>query len=268
MTFEKAYWDEVWAATSGVQVDPFEPAPRRLRGYMRHQFDLLFRTQLGMAPRAGARLIEIGCGGSSRLPYFARHLGYKVASIDYSEVGCRQAQAILRRAEIDGQIVHSDLFSPPPELLRQFDAVISFGVVEHFSNLDEVIRAIAAFAAPGGRVLTLIPNMRGLTGLIQMIGDREIYDIHVPYTPSQLEQAHMSAGLEVQFADYVMSANFTVPALGRRYSARIKKFMELGQRIASVPFWLVELAGIPVRPNRLTSPYALCVASKPAEAKE
>jgi len=45
---------------------------------------------------------------------------------------------------------------------RQYDAVVSFGFIEHFMNWQEVFEKHCGLVAPGGILLVTFPNFRGL----------------------------------------------------------------------------------------------------------
>lgn len=89
-------------------------------------------------------MLEVGCGGSRWLPFFANH-GFRVTGIDYSALGCEQARAILDREHISGDIYERDAFGANSDLVGGFDVVVSFGVVEHFRDTTEPVRAFARY---------------------------------------------------------------------------------------------------------------------------
>ena len=61
--------------------------------YNYFRFDQFFKA---IAPRGPRRMLEIGCGASAWLVYFAKEFGYRVEGIDYSELGCELARENLR----------------------------------------------------------------------------------------------------------------------------------------------------------------------------
>jgi SAM-dependent methyltransferase len=212
--------------------------------------------------------LEIGAARSTWLPYFNREFGFQVAGIDYSEVGCTQARAILDRAGVDGTIVCADFFSPPAELLGAFDVVVSFGVAEHFRDTPAALARFAGFLKPGGLMITSVPNLTGLVGWIQKRVGRKIYDIHVPLDRDDLSLAHQRAGLNVRACGYFMSANFSVLNFadwprGLAYTLAVKLESALTMLV-----WALELRGLKIRPNKLTSPYVVCLATKPAPSPQ
>ncbi len=265
----KAYWDHVW--TEGNIPEPVNPRTRGTRNHYNRQLDSWFHKILKPATDRPVALLEIGCARSSWLPYFAREFGYAITGLDYSESGCEQEREILRKANIPGEIVYGDMFAPPETMQTAFDVVISFGVAEHFQQTETCIAAFAAFVKPGGKVVTLIPNMVGINGSITKWVNRPVYDIHVPLDLDALRQAHLNAGLEVESCSYLMSTNFGVPNLNgldpAKAGTRIKRILLRGLHLFSHLIYWIEEKTMPLPATRFWSPYIVCVARKCAEAE-
>src|SRR5687768_7548575 len=94
---DAAYWDIHYPPDSVP--DRIEPA--RATYLERRLHDLLART---LAPRRGQQLLEIGCGGSRWLPYFAVEHGLKVTGVDYAPLGCALARRVLDKEGVKGEI--------------------------------------------------------------------------------------------------------------------------------------------------------------------
>jgi SAM-dependent methyltransferase len=252
-----AYWDHLWKGQATP--DAIDPTSRRITDHVYLCFDRFFSTSLADKLAAGSELLEVGCGRSRWLPYFAKRFGVSVSGIDYSPVGCRQAEAILAKAGTKGVISCADIFDPPTDLLDRFDVVVSFGVVEHFDRPSECIAMMARFARPGGTLLTLIPNLGGVAGMMQKYLCRRIYDLHVVLERDALAAFHRDAGLRVRCCDYFIGVNWAVVNLSclPRYLRRLAVGVQFG---SSVPFWLAERVRVRIPPNRVTSPYVLCLA--------
>jgi SAM-dependent methyltransferase len=263
----KEYWDSNWQAEDRLP-DAFDPAVPGVRGLFRRQFHRFFVEHLQPFARAGASLIEIGCGRSQLLPYFATHFGLRVAGLDYSAVGCDKARRILERERIPGEIFCGDLRTFDAFPKPGYDLVFSFGLVEHFEDTSGIVRGLARFARPGGAVLTLIPNMRGTVGALQRALSREIYDIHVPLSAAALARAHTDAGLSLQSGGYLLPAHYGVcnPHVrldADRFSARVRDFAYRGAIASStVLLWIHDhLLRLPA--TELMSPYAFALATRP-----
>lgn len=258
----KAYWDASWAeGAPPVPVDPGEPG---LNNHINRALHEHFRRCFAGIETRGAALLEIGCARSAWLPYFQRQFGFQVAGLDYSELGCQQARDVLGAAGVEGTIVCANLFAPPHHMQGAFDVVVSFGVVEHFENTADALAACSAFLRPGGRMVTLIPNMRGAVGWLQRWADRGVYDIHVPLDAAAFADAHRGARLKVLSCDYVMPFNLTVVAIKDGRSPASAATLRRLFAWASKGMWILERSGIRLLPpNGVTSPYIVCTAEAP-----
>jgi 2-polyprenyl-3-methyl-5-hydroxy-6-metoxy-1,4-benzoquinol methylase len=255
------YWEKNWKDNNFRRA--IDPAKHTLNNYVNLRFHDLFRAVFAGATTRGKKLIELGCGSSEWLPYFAREFGFEVAGLDYSQNGCDLASKILSAEGVSGQIVLGDLFAPPVRLKRAFDVAVSFGVVEHFTDTASCLKAMAEYLTAGGRLLTVIPNMKGVPGTLQKWGDGEVYAKHVPIDRETLARAHREAGLEVEFCDYYLSCNLGVlnieswktrPSI---YSVAVRVRSALSKLV-----WLAEPRLSMLKPNRWTSPYVICHAVK------
>lgn len=262
------YWQSVWLREAP---DPVDLDDTRLMNHMNLLLGAFFERHLPMAGPEQV-LLEAGCGGSAWLPVFAARFGYRVRGLDYSEMGCALAQAVLRKAGAVGEIMQADLFDPPEPLEGAADVVFSQGLAEHFNPTRGVIERLAWLARPGGLVITLVPNMRGLTGLAQRLLDRRIYALHTPLWPKDLAQAHRDSGLLPQAWGHLGALNLGVvnPARWERRPLA-RKFLGAALAIPSMAAWILErLLGEERRArlaNDLTSPIVYCVARKPGRGQ-
>ena len=252
----EAYWDEVWAQQRAVpELDPRSRAVTR-------QFDRVFDREVRAALRlwggTAGSLVEVGCGGSCYLPYFARHHGLCVSGLDYSEAGCANAARALVEQGVTGEIRRGDMFAPPAGF-GSFDVACSIGLLEHFQDTAAAVKALSRLVRPGGLVLSLIPNMTGLTGLLQKWTDRPVYDLHVPLDAGTFAAAHTAAGLEVLVARPMMTLNLYVVS-GRFEALRFGTLLRYLRAGISRACWAVEFAAGREFPNGLTSPYIFCAA--------
>ncbi len=262
----RAYWESIWATRPAQK--PFDPATDTGVSFWTGQrFHAFFSEIFAGRDGQGLKLIEVGCAGSTWLPYFAREFGFAVAGLDYSELGCEQERAILDAAGVEGEVVCADLFDPPDHLKGTFDVVVSFGVVEHFHETAMAVRAIVTLAKPGGTVVSFIPNLSGAVGLATLILNPAVYRVHVPLTARALAAAHQAAGTTVGRSGYFMSTGFAVANLHglvpgtRFYTARRAVHRLL--RGVSKATWILESTTRPLPPTRAFAPYAYCVAEVP-----
>jgi 2-polyprenyl-3-methyl-5-hydroxy-6-metoxy-1,4-benzoquinol methylase len=261
----RRFWDEQWRdgaplpALWHVDSEHFrDTAERRLFREIQAQFD----RHLGL--REGRTLLEVGCARSDVLPLFATKSGFKVHGMDYSAAGCRMARAILAREHVSGEVVCADLFRPPERFLGRFDAVVSFGLVEHFKDTRQVVQALANLLRPGGVLFTHIPNMNGSIGWLQRRLNRKVYEVHVPLTPEDLQMAHEASGLQVVSCGYFLSNNFGVVNLGEEELSslrwRTKRLLLTWLTRLTKLIWLAEHRVGELPMTKLFSPTINCVA--------
>jgi 2-polyprenyl-3-methyl-5-hydroxy-6-metoxy-1,4-benzoquinol methylase len=257
----REYWDKSWSTPLPKLLDLGDG---RLSNYVNLRLHALLSEILGTRV-SGQRLLEVGCARSVWLPYFAKTHGMHVTGLDYSRVGCRQEEILLQVAGVQASVVCSDLFSPDPSLVAAFDWVVTFGVVEHFTDTAACVSALGRFLRPYGSLITVIPNMKGVNGFLQKLFDRKVYDLHVPLTANQLYDAHIAAGLLVQRCDYFLSTNFSVVNTdNQRYRSGyigIRLVHGLLRRL-SVAIWAIERQVGHLRSTPAFSPYVICVATR------
>ena len=86
---DKEYWNDKYVGEIPRAIDVRDESLRNyFRRYMHRDFSH-WLGKLGLGP--GSRMIEVGCGGSIWLPYFAREQGFEVTGLDYTEQGCAAA---------------------------------------------------------------------------------------------------------------------------------------------------------------------------------
>jgi 2-polyprenyl-3-methyl-5-hydroxy-6-metoxy-1,4-benzoquinol methylase len=256
----KHYWDKAW----GTYDMPKEVNPRDggLPNHINRRFHEYFCQIFSEANTQGKKILEIGCARSVWLPYFSKEFGFNVTGIDYSEIGCQQAMQVLSKAEVKGEIVCADFFSPPGSMLKAFDVVVSFGVLEHFKDTAACVAAFSKFLKPGGLLITNIPNLLGLNGLIQKVVNRTIFDIHVSIDINTLKRAHQINGLRIISCNYFLFANFGVLNLENLRGSRLFEWVIYARSWFNNAIWTLERVIPFLKPNRWSSPYINCGAIK------
>jgi 2-polyprenyl-3-methyl-5-hydroxy-6-metoxy-1,4-benzoquinol methylase len=266
----EAYWSSQWESMRSYR--PIDVEDGSLLNHMNRQFDALFARYLAPVMQSGGDLLEIGCARSEWLPYFSRRFGLRVHGLDYSDVGCRQAEVALQMAGVPGEIRHGDMFAPPVDWLGRFDVVMSWGLVEHFEDTGAALGAVARFARPGGLVLTVVPNMVGTVGLVQRLLNRPVFDLHVPVSAMRLRDAAAAAGLEVLHNDWFGASNFWVANLNGLDQASVAYWLKRqalrGVCALSVGSWLIERLVGPLPATEAFAPYIVSIARRPAAAGE
>lgn len=121
-----------------------------------HDLTMLIRNwadQCGSAPS----IIELGCAPGEMLRRIKSAVPEaKLMGIDYSENGLEQTKKNLASFGINADLLLGDIFSFTPAHVS--DLVVSFGLIEHFTDPAELIRMHRKFAKPGGLIAVTVPN--------------------------------------------------------------------------------------------------------------
>lgn len=137
---------------------------------------------------------------------------------------------------------------------EKFDLVYSSGFIEHFIDIDDVIKRHVSLLNENGELLILLPNFKGINGWIQRKFDKPSYDIHniqsmdINYlTP--IMQSFDLRNLKIEFSDKPM---FWL-------SKQDKKFNKLIRIIVKFASYIVKL--FPFK-SKIISPFIVISAQK------
>ncbi|MBD0315419.1 MAG: class I SAM-dependent methyltransferase [Nitrospiraceae bacterium] len=202
-----------------VLKNPYLPDP----GFLQDRRIMTVFTDYGKIS-AESDVLEIGCGRSPWLPYLARTTGCRAVGVDIEPHAAELARANMAGAQVQGEIFCRDAFDVQAnaDLMNRFDLVYSLGVVEHLENAPEKLDILARYLKPGGRLMTLVPNLQGLNWTLQRLGSLRVLQAHVVYTAEMLKIVHERAGLQSVTADYIgfmnayLSSSLGEPALRQR----------------------------------------------------
>ena len=156
----------------------------------------------GLAPLAGKRVLDAGCGGGILSESMAR-LGAAVTGIDLSEKPLKIAQLHLLESGLSIDYV---LSSPEDFSIREkdgFDIVTCMELLEHVPDPASTVAACAKLARQGGRVFFSTINRNPKAYLFAVIGaeyvlgllPRGTHDYSRFIRPSELAQWCRAAGL-------------------------------------------------------------------------
>ena len=158
-----------------------------------------------IAPVAGKRVLDVGCGGGILAEAIAKK-GATVTGIDLSEKALKVAD--LHSLE-SGVAVRYELISAEDLAAReagQYDVVTCMEMLEHVPDPSAVVKACATLVKPGGRVFFSTLNRNPKSYLFAIIGaeyvlrllPRGTHDYAKFITPAELSQYGRNAGLEVE----------------------------------------------------------------------
>ena len=111
-----------------------------------------------LAPLAGAKALDVGCGGGILSDAMARQ-GAQVTGIDLSTKALKVAQLHALEAQTPGvqyrEISAEDMAAEQP---GAFDVVTCMEMLEHVPDPGSVVRACASLVKPGGLGVFLDPQ--------------------------------------------------------------------------------------------------------------
>lgn len=252
---EISYWDDGYR-----QRDSIIPSAAECN---ENYCEEVFINRIRDVGLAGKRVLEIGGGGSAVLARLALdNPKAQFVCLDYSEHGC----ALVKKFAAERGLSNLDAvlcdFRKPPTDIGTFDLVYSIGVVEHFTDLAEILDVFAGYIAQNGKMLTMIPNMAGSLGFLAKIINRAVYDIHVPYDREDLRYGHDRGRLQLVSCEYFGSSNFGVLSSCVNNSEGLKWQVYLWlSRLSKVGF-MIERKFWRLPATKLLSPYILAVAER------
>lgn len=171
-------------------------------------------------------ICEIGCSMSQNLLYFHDNFGYQINGIDYDKKSALKTKIIYQNMGYESNIYHRDFFDNTH--FPKYDILVSFGVFEHFENLDKSIKHTLNYINEGGTIITMIPNMNGIVGFLQKMLNKKVYDIHIPYTKEEILEAHEINGYKTLFCDYYgLYQGGVINISGVKYENIIRKILAI-----------------------------------------
>jgi SAM-dependent methyltransferase len=200
--------DKLWTETGGyylrtaeqVKASPVLPRPQHV---VDRRVLQLFKTYVNWS--AAPEILEVGCGCSAWLAYLGQQKNCTVTGIDIEPYAAQLARANLEGAGARGEVLCRDAFDleQNTDLIGRFDFIYSWGVMEHFENPSQNAATLRHYLRPGGRILTLVPNLQWLNGVLQRFVDIERYEMHVIYGRDRLRRVHEAAGFRTLAVGHV-----------------------------------------------------------------
>jgi 2-polyprenyl-6-hydroxyphenyl methylase/3-demethylubiquinone-9 3-methyltransferase len=160
----------------------------------------------GLAPLAGQRVVDVGCGGGILADAMARR-GADVLGIDLSSKALRVAELHALEAATP-RIAYREVSAEAlaTEQPGQFDVVTCMEMLEHVPDAGSVVRACATLVKPGGWVFFSTINRNPKAFLFAIVGAEYVLDLLPRGTheylkfirPSELAGWCRQAGLALQ----------------------------------------------------------------------
>ncbi|MEI9937332.1 MAG: class I SAM-dependent methyltransferase [Pseudomonadota bacterium] len=176
-------WNRHWSSYAASNaLNPAQAYRRRL---------IFGALGLSRATSGQTHLLELGCGqGEFSNELQLRHPDLRLVGIDLSQTSVSMAQSRVP----SGVFLQRDLMQPMavPEQYRAWAThAVCSEVLEHLDDPLTALRNVRSWLAPGARLVITVPA-----------GPISAFDRHIGhrrhYTPEQLRQLLLEAGLEVQ----------------------------------------------------------------------
>ena len=106
------------------------------------------------------RVLEIGVGAGIDSAEFLRN-GAETVGVDFSQLAVRNANLLLKEANLDGHILLTDARYLPFRD-SHFDVVYSYGVIHHIPNVSEVLEEVKRVLRSSGLFMGMVYNRDSL----------------------------------------------------------------------------------------------------------
>ena len=253
----QVYWDEVLANAKLPRINT--PKAYHYNVTMRH-IDKYMRSP------DYKTLLEIGCGSSGWLPYFALTYGLKVSGLDYSEIGCKLAEENLKLQKIDyDEIICEDLLASHCTNGKKYDIIFSYGVIEHFDDPGKIVTIFSSLLNSGGIIITLVPNLNGFMRWISKRFVPDIFKMHKVISAADMRRYHSVNGLSCISSKYVGTFTLDVVPLAKSNHVLIGKtgvgkfnrsLINLANKIITKAIRVLRIN----LPSKTFSPYIIAIA--------
>jgi ubiquinone/menaquinone biosynthesis C-methylase UbiE len=158
-------------------------------------------------PRPGERILDVGCGDGFYDHRIAR-TGAIVVGIDIHRSRLATAERRNRTERTEFLDMNAEEMDLPDE---SFDKVVSFCVIEHFSDDDRVLKHVGRVLKPGGRLFLSADSLSN-PELREPERDahRRRYAVNTFYTVDVLRRKLQVAGLEPVRWHYILTTPVTL----------------------------------------------------------
>lgn len=114
------------------------------------------------------KILEVGCGGARTSVYLGT-VGFTNLTVsDNADGALRLAQANFDKEGVSATVVNDDLFNSKFEK-ESFECIMSFGLLEHFEDLDKLTKSLTEFLKPGGIHIHCVITKKFSTIMLQDI---------------------------------------------------------------------------------------------------
>ena len=205
--------------------------------------------------KRGGTCFEVGSYPGRYLIYLSKRFGYSVSGIDATPLVLSLMPEHLKSHDVKvDNLYHGDFMTS--NFKYKYDVVFSFGFIEHFLNLEEVIEKHVEIVKDDGILILACPNYRKIHYILRRILDPADLRRHVLDTMdlSIWKQILDKNGMEILEQGYYRTADFWVNTpIDNLFTKLASKYVE---RIAKAIDKRIKF------PNKLLSPFLYSVTRK------
>lgn len=197
----KRLYDEYWAdpETADPVLDPNTP----------ERISYLHRV---LGERSGLRVLDVGCGHGATLSALLSW-GHRAAGIDIAQSAVDEAK---RRNPDASVLCHAVEETPWPFADSEFDAVVSFEVLEHLIFPQTLTREAFRVLKPGGIVLVSTPyHGFSKTVALAVRGFDRHFDVYGPHIRFFTERSLRNLFTETGFVSLKLARYGRIPQFAR-----------------------------------------------------
>lgn len=214
----------------------------------------------------GLKILEIGSAPGWNLIKFKNVFGYEPYGIEYTHLGAEENRRQFKEANINPEnLIEADFFDSNlnKKFEKAFDLVESGGFIEHYTDVPPVIKRHLQFLKPGGTLIIIIPNFRGLNRILFSFFNPEMLKRHNLDVMKIENFRKLFEGLPVEskYANYYGTFNFglfNTKNIGTKYY--IHRFLVRFQVLLNIIFIFV--FGNKGFEFRYFSPYLIYIGQK------
>jgi SAM-dependent methyltransferase len=122
----------------------------------------------GSPYRADLKILVAGCGTWQAAKYALCHPDAQVVGIDVSATSIAHTDTLKQQYRLSNLEIRQLPLEQVPELQRQFDLIVSTGVIHHLADPDAGLRALAGVLEPKGALYLMVYAPYGRTGIYML----------------------------------------------------------------------------------------------------
>ena len=140
-------------------------------------------------------VIEFGCGTGWLTNSISYYYNKNLTSVDFTEKAIEMASAVSKKLKVYPEFHLSDIFDFNIE--RNFDLVISLGVLHHTSDCKKAFKKISKFVKKGGYLYVGLYHLYGRRPMLQFLqsqarwyGEESSYNLFKKMNSSMDDESH------------------------------------------------------------------------------